>query len=238
MTGRGERGSVSSLFLVSSWTLILFGLVVGADFGRVYFYREQMQTAADAAALAGAQQIKRMVKVKVQREVWDANYEYDCEYDGNWVKTNCNYGKYVSTTDGEKQGAYPLSWRNDLCSGNFKCTGEPTYTCWLEPKEGRWERADEAAAYSFWKNAQGTQWAPYVKVVRVVKAPPSAAQNNWGWFWVQVQTSAEAPTLLWGLLGKNTVTVSREGLGYIASEAKPVLRGAGGDPKEPPLVCG
>lgn len=77
---REESGAVMVIAAVALTTLLLFaGLAL--DFGRAHLLRAQLQTAVDAASLAGALQVIPMVSLEVDRWEEVAITEYD-QYSG------------------------------------------------------------------------------------------------------------------------------------------------------------
>jgi|GEM_PF-5751936 len=225
---RDERGSASSFFLVACWTLILAGLIVAADLGRVFLYREQISTAVDAAALAGAQHVVRMVKVTVERRKKDLIKCAELP-EGD----ECN--EYIYETPAIPAAPYPLDYRRQWCVGGWECTSV-TWDCWLEPKGGDWNQVAAVARAMFAENARGTAWEPYVRLSEPLIGSPRS--GTWE-FHVTHTARVEVPTLLWGSLGKQSLTASRSGKGHISVTAmpRPVQRPPGATQETAPVHC-
>lgn len=101
---RDEKGYALLFTVLTVSVLILFaGLTT--DFARLWVAREDLQTAVDAAALAGAGEAQRYVKITVQPG-W-----YECDEDGCW----CVHGSSHSTTGKERQLIDQGGWRRHPC---------------------------------------------------------------------------------------------------------------------------
>jgi hypothetical protein len=118
-----ERGAVMVMAAVSLTILLLFaGLAL--DFGRAHLLRAQLQTAVDAAALAGALQVQPMAEIAVDR--WKAT-ESSC-----WDPTSeRNYPclSWESTSPARATGRqfdlfHQGGWRSAIaaqCSWPYRC---------------------------------------------------------------------------------------------------------------------
>ncbi|HYF78410.1 MAG TPA: pilus assembly protein TadG-related protein [Symbiobacteriaceae bacterium] len=89
---RDTRGAVMVMAAASFTALLLFaGLAL--DFGRAHLLRAQLQTAVDAASLAGALQVVPMVQLRIDRWEWIhsicrdpvSGRQYDCS---TWETTS------------------------------------------------------------------------------------------------------------------------------------------------------
>lgn len=73
---RGEQGAVLVFAAVGMAVFVVISALV-LDFGRMWVYSSQLQSAADAAALAGASVIKCRLEVDALGTVYSAQYEMD-----------------------------------------------------------------------------------------------------------------------------------------------------------------
>jgi len=158
---RGQRGAVM-LVTAAAVLLLMVAVLAVVDFGRVMILREQLQTAADAAALAaGLSGVQRMVKVDVYTDRGET-IVCDCDDDGCtcWCE-DC--GVVVHTVTGlEKDLIDNEGWRA-YCEPPCSCGGG---SCWYEIKE-RWvvynPSASRQAAESFFAaNAPGGAVASWI----------------------------------------------------------------------------
>ncbi len=62
MRWQDQRGSATTVFVLA-WSVILITVAFAADFGRIFFIREQLRTALDAASLGGALQLDYKVEM-------------------------------------------------------------------------------------------------------------------------------------------------------------------------------
>ena len=150
---RRQRGS-TLVVTVICWSLFIVCLGLAVDLGRFFVYREQLRTATDAAALAGAMEVTRMVRVSVPRQVWDETktcldeqgQSYDCP-------------GLVSASPFVEEGPEVPLWSQQLYQAHcntwpYVCdTGAQTVTCWLEPKGNDWSRPRAVARQVFDQNA-------------------------------------------------------------------------------------
>lgn len=109
---RDERGAVLLMTVLLMVVLLLMaGLAV--DFTRAWVAGEQLQTAVDAASLAGARHAERYVTVTVWRghEEWtDCCNEEDC-----WPCPYCVQDDVVDLTGQEKYLVDRWGWMNHWC---------------------------------------------------------------------------------------------------------------------------
>lgn len=189
-----QRGSVGSFFLVACWTIALFCLAIASDIGRMLIYREQMRNAADAAALAGAMQVNRIVRVTLEREVHihqtcadEKGNEYDCSY---WADVDPYVGKGF---EWQWWDSWPQK-RSELCGGDFRCLSEK-WECRIEPKTS-WNAVKDAADLAFQKNADGQGWKQYL-AGPVVPSFPRGDTLKWDEFYVDIGAAATFPAVFW-----------------------------------------
>jgi hypothetical protein len=152
---QGQRGS-AMVATVLAWTMFLVSLALAIDIGRVYLFREQLRTAADAGALAGAMQVQRMVRVVMPRQVWEDVY---CDDPLGGPRYACDE-ELVGASAVDVSGLEDPVWtkktfRDVNCGGDYVCADEAQWrvTCWLEPKGGDWDAPRKAARDMFLRNA-------------------------------------------------------------------------------------
>jgi len=130
---KDTRGATLVMTAMAMSALFLFaGLAL--DFGRAYVLKAQLQTAVDAAALAGALQVIPMAELSINRrravetECWDpvSGTYYDCL---DWRDTSS-----VRVTGTQWELIAQKKWKQaagDSCTWPFRCTGYKTVREWL-----------------------------------------------------------------------------------------------------------
>lgn len=130
---RSERGATLVLTAVAMSALFLFaGLAL--DFGRAYLLKAQLQTAVDAAALAGALQVIPMAEISISRrkaeetQCWDpvAGTYYSCL---SWEPAS---NKVITGTQWEL--IHQKRWRQAAgaaCTWPYRCTDYRVVREWL-----------------------------------------------------------------------------------------------------------
>lgn len=209
---RNEQGSALSVFVVGCWTVCLLGLVVAADWGRFFIYREQLQAAADAAALSGTLHTKKMVSVRIERErhrsftdsCWNSRLQ-------RWI--SCMNWTWEPASDGYLEGTEYTVWRHQpgsyehLCRYPYRCTSPPAWNCWLEPVGGAYGPLQVAEA-TLVQNVQSNQRDDIqfrLVDIRYEQAPVQDWGGRYWWAWedlrVHVHAELTMPTVIWGLIG-------------------------------------
>jgi hypothetical protein len=108
----------------ASFTALLLFAGLALDFGRAHLLRAQLQTAVDAASLAGALQVVPMVELHIDRWVWDdqtcydpiSKKPYDCS---TWERTSP-----AVVTGPHWDLVYLGGWRNytgGQCNWPYQC---------------------------------------------------------------------------------------------------------------------
>lgn len=125
-----ERGSITMLTLGLVLILLLL-FVIMCEFGRVMLVREQLQTATDAAALAGAgSELHRQVKINVvsdlgykKKTCYDESGEYPC------CGTRCRDENISLSVVGEEKHLIEKNGWREYCVEPCECGGGD---CWFE----------------------------------------------------------------------------------------------------------
>lgn len=221
MRRRDQHGSSSVIFLLS-WSMILLTVAFAADFGRIFFLREQLRTAKDAAALAGALQLDYKVRLVFAREKKVSEFVCTPEQvqeilDEEGSPDVCWVEKWVQAPDlvfeGWEDEAWPevgSSWPQ-LCNGlDYRCT--PAYKgppmCWIEPEDS-WDAAAAIARSAFERNQvwgdQATVRGLHVAGFKAnfVNGDPSKPRT----YEVTVDGQLEMKMYLLAALGKKTLFV-------------------------------
>lgn len=147
MRWRDQRGSTTAAFVLA-WSVIMLSVAFAADFGRIFVIREQLRTAEDAAALAGALQLDYKVRFVFarEREVSTWVCEEDALPDTEAAPPtleDCWLRWWAPMADVSVEGWEFKVWPDQLratwqglCTGEFRCTpAEEPPTCWIEPIE-------------------------------------------------------------------------------------------------------
>lgn len=133
---REQRGAAMILTAVSLMTLLLLtGLAL--DYGRAHLLRAQLQTALDAAALAGALQSEPWVKVTVLRREW-FQVQDQCWDPENGVWYGCGWHWESRSADSccltgkEIDLVYREAWRQQVaCGWPYDCLGTRIEESWI-----------------------------------------------------------------------------------------------------------
>lgn len=225
---RNERGSAGSVFLIAGWAVALFALIIAVDAGRGFIIREQLHTAADAAALHGVSQVVRMVEVTVYRQTRN---EKTCEDANATAKcyTEWRQNNYNRTDTEVNLWDRWTSLRNGVCGPpeTTSCSSE-VWKCFVVPKNGDWRLPEQSARAAFMENAAGKSWAPYLKRVEMRYVEPqekTGPDRRVGWYEFQVVVSAEVeyPTVFWRPGGQSGMitTLIRESKGILLRSDRP-----------------
>jgi len=122
-TMRNERGTVlvMTVFMVILFMILTMGLV---EFGRMMIYREKLQTAADAASLAGATtEVHRWVQLKVTTDRGQRTHCYSCGNGDTCCKcVNCGTVSRTTPWMEEKDLIENGDWTN-FCYPPCDCGG-------------------------------------------------------------------------------------------------------------------
>jgi len=165
-----------------TFTILLLFAGLALDFGRAHLLRAQLQTAVDAASLAGALQVVPMVELRISRL---REVEYTCPDPVTGAPSDCV--RWVRASDVLLEGTeldllIQNHWR--LRAGS-RCTG--SYSCDPPTVEREWlvlpATTVPVAESTFAKNAQwpGGRLKPQVLNLRVTtnaaKAEVTATAN-------------------------------------------------------------
>lgn len=205
MSWRSQRGSSSAVFVLL-WGLIVICLAMATDLGRIYVVREQLRTAQDAAALAGALQVRYMVEFRFTRKV---RVVIPCDLTKLPEGSPCvDTVRWVSTKDLVLSGPESEIYVNlaklkaPSCSGDYRCSAQPIVArCWVEPKNG-WPAVADVARKTFQQNAQwgaGTGVKSLAVDVRQTTVPKDFA--------VHVTGKLEMGTPMLAVLGMKSLAV-------------------------------
>jgi hypothetical protein len=150
---KSEQGS-STVMLVGVWMVIMGMLAMTFDFAMYYVHRQQLQTAAEAAAAAGAMQVRYKMTLRIQRrERYLAQVcmvpvpNQPCHtFEDFWTWSNISDYK---PTGWEQDVWTPISWgknRKELwehfplncdpssfTSSYVDCYSKAVAQCWLAP---------------------------------------------------------------------------------------------------------
>ncbi len=210
-----ERGAVMVLAAVTLTILLLFaGLVL--DFGRAHLLRAQLQTAVDAASLAGALQVVPMVELEVRR--WRA-YEEWCVDPVTEEQYRCLQWRRTSPAraSGTQWELIHLGqWRQAIrsqCRWPYRCANRYTIVReWLVLPSSTVPMAEN----TFYLNANWPQGrlAPRVRRLRVTTNQARAE--------VTATATLSMPTTFLKLVGIRELEFTRTGT------AVPVRRGEDG----------
>lgn len=142
-----QRGASLVMTAIFLFILLLFcGLAL--DYGRAYLLRAQLQTAVDAAVLAGALQAEPWVEIVVRRWRWRQVWEYcwDPERE-EWYRCGYHWERRradVTLEGNENALLYREEWRELVdCSWPYQCLEPPEVTReWiiLPDDAGDWAR--------------------------------------------------------------------------------------------------
>lgn len=212
--GHAESEQGATLVLVAiyvSLLLVLAGLAL--DFGRGHLLRAQLQTALDAAVLAGSLQAEPWATITVERRrwyrvrdyCWDPEREewYHCGYHWEWERAD------FSLTGTEAALVWRQEWRESRdCQWRYECLGFTIDAAWVELPDD----AVDVARDVFGRNAT---W-PRGRVGAIIReleigADPNAAR-------VTGRATLAMPTTFLRLAGVDEIEVSR------SAAAEPVRR--------------
>lgn len=200
---RRQRGSTLVVTVVS-WSMFIICLGIAVDLGRLFVFREQLRTAADAAALAGAMQVTRMVRVYMPRDVWE---QKTCP-DPAGVLPEVDCSGFVPASPVDVDGPEVPLWSQHTyqsqCNWPYVCDySVRVVSCWLEPKGNDWSRPGTVAQQVFDRNAVWGSEARKRAPVSVRYTTDSTYRD----FTVDVEASLVFDTLLMGGFGIPTVEV-------------------------------
>ncbi|MDF2629916.1 MAG: putative Flp pilus-assembly TadE/G-like [Symbiobacteriaceae bacterium] len=108
----------------TSFTILLLFAGLALDFGRAHLLRAQLQTAVDAASLAGALQVVPMVELRVDRWIW---YQRTCNDPVSGKPHDCSYAEPTSPAviiGAHWDLVYLGGWRNyagGQCDWPYQC---------------------------------------------------------------------------------------------------------------------
>lgn len=138
------------MILILAWAVIMLCVAFGADLGRLFVIREQLRTAQDAAALAGALELEYWIQMEFRREklheTWlcdedgylpgekpetPSDGDMGAEPPGEGVQPfdpeKCELEEWKPTSplvvqgpEGERWPQLPADWQA-ACSGDFRC---------------------------------------------------------------------------------------------------------------------
>jgi hypothetical protein len=217
MRWRDQRGS-SSLIFVLAWSIILLSVAFAADFGRVFFLREQLRTAEDAAALAGALQLDFKVRMVFARE--ERKSRFICDLKGEAppaAMEDCWVYWWEAAPDLVFEGWENEAWSELRETWSLVCTGvqyrcNPAYKepprCWVEPIESQ-EQVVARAKSVFGLNAVWGSQATLRKVgvstarSKFVDGDPKKPRR----YEVAVDAELEMKTYLLAAFGVETIPV-------------------------------
>lgn len=205
MNWRSQRGSSSAVFVLL-WAVIVICLAMATDLGRIYVVREQLRTAQDAAALAGALQVRYMVEFRFTREV---RVVTPCDLTKLKEGEVCHdVVEWFSASDLVLSGPESEIYVNlaklkaPHCRGDYRCSAQPAVArCWIEPKNG-WPAVEALARSTFQQNAQwgaGTAVKSLAVDVRQTTVPKDFA--------VHVIGKLETGTPMLAVLGVKSLAV-------------------------------
>lgn len=210
---REQGGAAMVLLAISLMTLLLVtGLAL--DYGRAHLLRAQLQTALDAATLAGALQATPWVEITVRRRYWYRATDY-CYDPDNGIFYPC--GAHWEWRDasvpglvGREYDLLPDGWRRRVdCAWRYECLGAQVDRAWIELKPDAYDWARDA----FRRNADWPQGPAGVRVRDFWIGPDPGGRP-----WVAGRAVLAFPTSFLRLVGIGEVAVFR------TAAAEPVRR--------------
>jgi hypothetical protein len=158
-----EQGAVA-VFTALCVTLLFLFTGLALDFGRVHLLRAQLQTAVDAAALAGALQVVPMVDLEIDR--WIAS-EGTCSDPATGRQYRClvwSGATPVQISGPEWDLLIQNRWQTaaqSQCSWPYRCGGSPTVTGrkLILPPNTEAITQETFEKNALWPNTLGTQVA-------------------------------------------------------------------------------
>lgn len=235
MDWRAQRGSSTPLFL-AAWAAALLFLAFAVDFGRFFLVREQLRTAEDAAALAGALQMEYRIRLEWRRV--SVRWETVCEASSG-TERECRTVEQRSPMPplviaGPEAEVWPGLRRRlaEVCaSPAVECQDLISQKCWLAPR-GSMEQVRSRAREAFMQNQWWGHQARLDGPVEVMLPNEGVAEPQE--FPVEVRARLRMKTLLLAAVGIPELTVEKAGP---PTRASPVRRDGG--PRAPsvgPLV--
>lgn len=212
MTWRDQRGSTSIVFVLA-WSVILLSVAFAADFARIFVFREQLRTAEDAAALAGALQLDYKVRLVFSREKQFEQVICEDEVPEEDT-TSCTIEWWepaadVTVEDWEFAVATEKLWSiwSEQCMGEFRCAPEKeVFRCWIEPFEGLAALENTARSLFQLNQTWGEQATVRSLDVKVMRSDAVAA-GRYRTYQVLVDGELEMKTYLLAVFGIDKLPV-------------------------------
>lgn len=208
-----QRGAAMVMTAIYLSTLLLF-IGLALDYGRAHLLRAQLQTALDAATLAGALQSDSWVEITVLRRQWykvtdwcwdpDNGDYYRCG--SHWEYRNAD----VCCIKGLEQDLLPAGWRGRVdCNWTYDCLGPRVDRAWLVMRDSAYDWARDAFA----RNATWPQGSGGVALREFWVGPDPGGQTR-----LAGKAVVALPTSFLRLAGITEIPVSR------TAAAEPVRR--------------
>ena len=199
---RRNRGAVMVL-AAACITVLLLMAGLALDFGRIHLLRTHLQTAVDAASLAGALQAIPMVDVRVNRRVW---VEETCQdpVSGEWY--DCSHWETADPV--VLSGTYrdlidENGWRRGPhCERPYSCRSRTILREWLILPPS----TEPVARDTFWLNARWPVSGSLGPEVRSLEIGVDQAATS-----VTATARLRAPTTFLRLAGYRYIEFTRSG---------------------------
>ncbi len=129
---RSEEGGAVMVIAAVSFTVLLLFAGLALDFGRAHLLKAQLQTAVDAAALAGALQVVPMVEIDVERMHWEDRTCVDPKSKKAYDCSSWEWSSPARLSGPEWDLVRNEGWRGSpSCTGRYWCQDYTVVRQWL-----------------------------------------------------------------------------------------------------------
>jgi hypothetical protein len=195
---RRERGAAMVLAAMTVTVLVLIaGLAL--DFGRIHLLRTHLQTAVDAASLAGALQAVPVVDIRVTRR-----YATECldPISGEWYECWEDTSPVVLTGPWARLVRDRGYRREPACTYPYRCSFDRILRQWWDMPPS----AEPVARDTFWQNAVWPVTGPLGPQVQYLEVEVNTAEAE-----VTATAGLRAPTTFLRLAGIDHLDFVRSG---------------------------